>query len=404
MATLPQTVPLGGRHVPVPVLLGPVGAPSPAYPNINQPQATAQVDAQFALIAELRSAPVGIGGVTPQQLAIANAVSAYRTDRAASIAGFQATANVGAADERSNRVVLPGGPTWQALFTYARMAAELDTLRDRPVGPHDYVHTGRFDHAIFATEATAGLRANHQTAVKFHASSLPNYDRMLTYVENDARIIDVRWMAYMFGTAYWEAAETFVAGRRSNGRTIRQWRTIVPIDESGQGEQRRYARPVKVERLGPTRARITEWDGDQFEVTENGYTIPRGMNGGAEYAAAASRAFTSATGDEQTYFGRGYVQLTWWYNYAAASVAIGRGFDLLYDPDLAKDPDIAYKVLADGMITGRHYANGRRIQNYIYGATANYTGARAIVNAANPEPVIVQAALVFEAALLAARL
>ena len=403
MAIPPLTVPLGGRRVAVPVLSGPVGAASPAYPYINQPRATAQVDAEFALISELRNAPVGVGGVTPRYLSMANAVSAYRTDRAAAIAGFQTTANVGTADERSQRVILPGGPTWQALFSYARMSAELDTLRDRPLRPQDYVHTGRFDHAIFASQATAGLRANHQTSVKFHASSLPNYDRMLTYMENDARIIDVRWMAYMLGTAYWEAAETFVAGQRPNGRPIRQWRTIVPIDEGGRGEQRRYARPVKVERLGSTRARITEWDGDQFEVTESGYSIPRGMNGGADYDAVASRAFANAAGDQLTYFGRGFVQLTWWYNYAASGVAIGRGFDLLYDPELAKDPDIAYKVLADGMVTGRHYANGRRIQNYIYGSTANYVGARAIVNAGNPEPVIVQAALVFEAALLAAR-
>lgn len=114
-------------------------------------------------------------------------------------------------------------------------------------------------------------------------------------------------------------------------------------------------------------------------------------------------AYVQAAGAEHSYFGRGYVQLTWWYNYAMAGITIGRNFDLVYNPELANDPDIAYKVMADGMITGRHYANGKRIQNYIYGTTADYVGARAIVNVYDLQPTIVEAAQVFEAALMAAR-
>ena len=399
-----QTVPLGGQQVAVPRLLGPVGAPNPAFANINQRPAVDQVDAELATIAKLRNKPGGTGGVTAQLLAMANAVQGYAQDRPAAIAGFQNTANVGTAIERTQRVILPDGLTWRALFSYAKMSDQLEILRDRSADPRDYVYTGRFDHALFSTGATTGLRADLQTSGKFNPASLPDYDRMLTFMENDVRIIDVRWMAYMFATAFFEGAETVVVGRRTGGKPIKQWRTVVPISETGEGETRRYARPVKVEALGPTRARITEWDGDQFEVTEEGYTIPRGMDGGARYDAPASVGYTKAKGVEHVYFGRGYVQLTWWYNYAAAGVAIGRGFDLLNNPELAKDADTAYKVMADGMITGRHYANRRRIQNYIYGAAANYAGARAIVNAADPEPTIVQAALAFEAALLAARL
>lgn len=401
MAQAPQRIPLGGQQVTVPVLAGPVGAGN--FPQINGPAAVAQVDAQFALIAELRSVPAAPGGVTPQHLAMADAVANYATDRPGAISRFQQTANVGTQEERTNRAILPRGSTWPALFGYARMAADLDAMRDRARDPRDYVVTGRFDRAVFARQAEAGLRANRDTAVKFHVGSLPNFERMLGFMENDSRIIDIRWMAYMFGTAYWEAAQTVVVGHRSNGRPIRQWATVVPIDETGRGGTRDYARPVKVERLGPTRARITEWDGDQIEVSEAGYRLARGQDGGAAYNAAASDVYRRAAGTEHVYFGRGYVQLTWWYHYAAASVAIGQGFDLLWNPEHAKDPDTAYKVMADGMITGRHYANRRRIQNYIAGPTANYAGARAIVNAADPQPTIVEAARVFEAALLAAR-
>lgn len=194
-----------------------------------------------------------------------------------------------------------------------------------------------------------------------------------------------------------------MVSRRPDGRPVRQWETVVPISEGGEGGTLRYARPVKVERVNLTQARLTEWDGDHFEVTERGYSVPRGMDGGATHGTPASQAYVRATGSEHVYFGRGYVQLTWWYNYAMAGVAIGRGFDLLYDPAVANDPDVAYKVMADGMITGRHYANGKRIQNYIYGATANYAGARAIVNASDPQPTIVEAAQVFEAALMTSR-
>jgi hypothetical protein len=291
-----------------------------------------------------------------------------------------------------------------ALFSYGRMAAGLDTLRDLQRDPHDYVHTGRFDHARFLTESANRLQANRATAVKYHAGSLPNFDRMLTFMEDDARIIDIRWMAYMFGTAYWEAASLVTTGRRPNGNPIRQWQTVIPIDETGRGVERDYGRPVKVQRLGPTHARITEWDGDQFEVTERGYTLGEGQDGRARYHSAPNSRYAAAVGDERIYHGRRYVQLTWWYHYAAASVAIGRGFDLLWNPQLANDPGIAYRVMADGMITGRHYANRRRLQNYIAGATANYAGARAIVNLFDAQPTIVDATRAFEAALQVSRL
>lgn len=404
MGVQPRTVPLGGNRVAVPVLAGAVGAPGPAYPGINQPAAAALVDDALALVAELRNRPQGPGGVTPQQLAVANGVAGYRADRPAAIAAFQRLTNSGTAVERRDRVILPDGQAWPALFSYSRIAAELDTLRDAPRNPHDYVHTGRFDHAAFLDAAAAGLQANALTRPKISNLSRPRFDRMLGFMEADGRLIDVRWMAYMMGTAYWEAARVVVTGHRPNGRPIKQWETMVPIDEGDRGGQRRYARPVKVERITDSHARITEWDGEAMEVRDGRVIIPRGTSQGAAYGRPAAQAYDNAAGTELTFFGRGYVQLTWWTNYALAGIATGQGLALLFDPELAKDPDIAYNVMADGMLTGGHFANGRRLQNYIFSLLTNYTGARAIVNAADPIPTIVEAARVFETALLGARL
>lgn len=80
-------------------------------------------------------------------------------------------------------------------------------------------------------------------------------------------------------------------------------------------------------------------------------------------------------------FGRGYVQLTWWSNYVDAGVALKRGLDLLFDPLLAKDPQVAYDVMAHGMITGGGFANGRKLSDYIHGIKKDYVNARRMVNA-----------------------
>jgi len=50
--------------------------------------------------------------------------------------------------------------------------------------------------------------------------------------------------------------------------------------------------------------------------------------------------------DGERYRGRGFVQLTGRANYQAHGLAIGLGDQLVKDPDLANDPDLASKLLA----------------------------------------------------------
>jgi hypothetical protein len=409
MGRAPETVRLGGDRVPVPALSGPVGGvPGARYPGLNGVTAVRQVDEQLALIAELRSqaanphpAPVA------QRLAMASAVARFRQDRVAAIAGFQQAAGVRNAAERQNRVVLPGGETWRMLFSYGSMARELDAMRDAPGPVNDQVHTGLFNHQTFATEVTTRMRADAVAGAKFSDASLPDFDRVLSFMERDSRIVDLRWMAYMMATTYWESARTvpvqLAATARRPARTIRAWRTMTPADETGRGASYVYGPEVKVQRNGDS-ATITERDGQQWTVDVTGeHPLTAQARPGANPAVAAAPSYARAPGTEQSYFGRGYVQLTWWYNYASAGFAIGRGLDLLVDPELVKVPEIAYAVMAHGMIYGSSYANRNQLQHFIYGSTCNYAGARAIVNRLDPQAGIVAAARIFEAALGASR-
>lgn len=78
----------------------------------------------------------------------------------------------------------------------------------------------------------------------------------------------------------------------------------------------------------------------------------------------------------KTYYGRGYVQLTWRENYEA----MGRvfGLDLLHDPELAMRPEVAYRIMSHGMRKGSF--TGRRLDMYIGGDRCDYVAARRIIN------------------------
>ncbi len=81
-------------------------------------------------------------------------------------------------------------------------------------------------------------------------------------------------------------------------------------------------------------------------------------------------------GDGFRYRGRGYVQLTWKTNYEN----MGRifGVDLVNNPDLALDHDLAYQILSYGMRNGSF--TGAPMDWYINEAGINYVAARAVVN------------------------
>ena len=95
------------------------------------------------------------------------------------------------------------------------------------------------------------------------------------------------------------------------------------------------------------------------------------------------------------YYGRGYVQLTWQYNYEKASKKIG--IDFLNNPDLVMQKEHAVHILIVGMKEG--WFTGKRLDDYIYQSKKEYISARRIINGTDKAKLIADYAVVFERAL-----
>ena len=76
------------------------------------------------------------------------------------------------------------------------------------------------------------------------------------------------------------------------------------------------------------------------------------------------------------YYGRGYVQLTWANNYKKYSDLLG--LDMVNNPDLALQADVALFVLVHGFKVG--IFTGRKITDYITTDRTDFLGARACIN------------------------
>ena len=95
-------------------------------------------------------------------------------------------------------------------------------------------------------------------------------------------------------------------------------------------------------------------------------------------------------GDGKRFMGRGYVQITGRANYHRASTIVGR--DLVANPDLTMDPDIAAKIIVHGMVHG--WFTGRKMSDF-----DSYVNMRRVVNGTDRAELIAGHADKFEAAL-----
>ena len=94
----------------------------------------------------------------------------------------------------------------------------------------------------------------------------------------------------------------------------------------------------------------------------------------------------------QTYYGRGYVQLTWKSNYQAMGKILG--IDLVNQPDMALDPATAYHIMSHGMQNGSFTGVG--LKKYIHDDTCDYVNARRIINGTDHAQEIADAAIWFQ--------
>jgi predicted chitinase len=84
----------------------------------------------------------------------------------------------------------------------------------------------------------------------------------------------------------------------------------------------------------------------------------------------------TSKGDGVKYAGRGYVQLTWKNNYLKAKLKLG--VDLVNNPDLALDKDIAAKIMIYGMTEG--WFTGKMLSNFFNDTKSDWKNARKIIN------------------------
>ncbi|MEA2834096.1 MAG: hypothetical protein QOG66_2298 [Methylobacteriaceae bacterium] len=79
----------------------------------------------------------------------------------------------------------------------------------------------------------------------------------------------------------------------------------------------------------------------------------------------------------QTYYGRGFVQLTWKNNYQKLGTMLG-GVDLVHHPEMALQLDIATRILFAGMISG--VFTGKKLGDFFNPQTDDWLDARTIIN------------------------
>ena len=134
---------------------------------------------------------------------------------------------------------------------------------------------------------------------------------------------DVRKLAYVLATVYHECA-----------------RRMQPIEEFGKGKNRPY--------------------GSKLKMNRKPYSTP-----------------------DKLYYGRGFVQLTWYENYEKAGKKLG--LDLLSNPELVLALPVATDVLIIGMEEG--WFTGRKLSDYI-GNGCDFVRARHIINGTDCDDLI----------------
>lgn len=174
-------------------------------------------------------------------------------------------------------------------------------------------------------ETYAKLRINFG---KLNQKQVDGFENIFNYWES-SNLKDKRWLAYMLATTWHETAKT-----------------VQPIEEFGKGKGRKYGERVK-----------------HSGVPYKNYTA--------------------------IYYGRGYVQLTWYENYELMGRLLK--LNLLAQPELAMEPLIAAKIMFEGMTRGASSVGdftGKCLEMYFNDKTDDPVGARRIINGTDKAELI----------------
>lgn len=218
---------------------------------------------------------------------------------------------------------------------------------------------------------------------KFYNKVIPLFKKQLTpsqkegveaiFLEWEERALtDLRWLAYILATAFHET-----------GRKMQP--VVENLNYSAQGLAgnwpARYAvnprvRPCKPNSVALKIARNPE------AIANNCYA--NRMGNGDE-----------VSGDGWKYRGRGLPQTTGKVNYIWAKELTG--IDVINDPDLMCKLPVSVETMFEGMIHGKY--TGKRLSQYFNPTTANWAGARAIINGSDKAIIIGSYAKAFYEAL-----
>ena len=168
---------------------------------------------------------------------------------------------------------------------------------------------------------------------------------ILGYWESRAGPGDDRWLAYLLATAHHETD-----------------RTLKPIREYGGTAYftRRYDPP------------------------------PAGGN-----PRIARQLGNVRPGDGARYCGRGFVLLTGRRNYTDWARRLG--IDLVENPELALELDVATKILVEGSLLGTF--TGRKLSDYLHDEVSDWRNARRVINGIDRANLIASYALKYRAAI-----
>jgi putative chitinase len=168
-------------------------------------------------------------------------------------------------------------------------------------------------------------------------SRIAGHDVILDEWENNHAHADDRWLAYILATAHHEAGSEMQPVREN-------------LNYSAEGLLETFPKYFNAADAG-------RYAHQPQKIANRAYA--NRMGNGSENS-----------GDGWLYRGRGLVQITGRANYAK--------YDLADNPDAALAPATAVRILFDGMIKGSF--TGKKLADYFNSTTADWTGARSIIN------------------------
>ena len=197
---------------------------------------------------------------------------------------------------------------------------------------------------------------------RLRTAQVPAIEFILTSLERDRHIEDIRWGAYMLATTKWETGDTFR-----------------PIKEYGTRQYfiKRYGSQTAV---GKILGNDTPEEGSDY--AGRGYTQNTGENNYEMLERELPKAYPEVIARWEVQHGRKF------------DLTVGDQANDSHDPDALLDPEISYIAMSYAMRYGKY--TGKRLSYYINDATCNYLLARKIINGQDKAKRIADYAEAFE--------